>query len=404
VMADSDRSTSFALKLVGTVLAFSLVKFNLIATNIQQLMLRSILSDTFSITYTSIHSPSFLVLKYGRPRGFHTFGPCGQDGITRTCKSFTINTEVCESHKCKKIMQLRLIDIVRIAPDELSFARADAFNAIYSNAPGRPAFPKSKTWHTNMPGRPLSVFVALDSKVHARFRKAMEPAFTEKSVRMQEPIIQQNVELFISQLSKLASVDPAGAVVDIVQWFAYIAFDLVGDLGFGEPFGSLEASELHPWIGLIFSSIKAATYSVSLSYYPGLSWLFRLAVPKSVMKQMQEHWEFSDDKISRRLEQKQGRADLISMIKRDENGLKGITRPELSATASIIIIAGSETTVSVLSGIVNYMMKSTDVLSKLTHEVRTAFSRESDMSLSALKDMPYLGAVILEGLRLCNPV
>jgi cytochrome P450 len=320
------------------------------------------------------------------------------------CKSFIGNTEVCIPHESERSIELSFADIVRIAPDELSFARADAFNAIYSNAPGRHAFPKSKTWHSNIPGRPLSVFVALDPKVHSRFRKAMEPAFTEKSVRMQEPIIQQNVGLFISQLSKLASADPAGAVVDIVQWFAYIAFDLVGDLAFGETFGSLQASELHPWIGLIFSSIKAATYSVSLSYYPGLSWLFGLAVPKSVMKQMQEHWEFSNDKISRRLENKQERADLISMIKRDDEGVKGITRPELSATASLIIIAGSETTVSVLSGIVNYMVKSPDVLSTLTHEVRTAFDGEGDLSLSALKDLLYLGAVIQEGLRLCNPV
>lgn len=293
---------------------------------------------------------------------------------------------------------------MRIAPDELSFARADAFNDIYSNALGRLAFPKSKTWHSGMPGRPLSVFVALDPKVHSRFRRAMDPAFTEKSVRMQEPIIQHNVELFIAQLSKLASEDPAGAIVDIVQWFAFVAFDLVGDLAFGESFGSLEASKIHPWISLIFSSIKAATYSVSLKYYPGLSWLMSIAVPKKVMKQMREHWEFSEDKIRRRLEHGQERPDMISMIKRDEDGLKGITRPELSSTSALIIGAGSETVVSVLSGIINYAIKSPNVLTALTREVRSSFDRESDMSLSALKDLPYLGAVAQEGLRLCNPV
>jgi cytochrome P450 len=294
-------------------------------------------------------------------------------------------------------------DVVRIAPDELSFARADAYNDIYSNAPGRPAFPKSKLWHSGPSGRPLNVLFAVDPKTHARFRKAMDPAFTEKSLRLQEPIIQENVELFINQLAQLASKGADGAVVDIVQWFAFVAFDLVGDLGFGEPFGSLQAAKLHPWIALIFSSIRAATYGVSLNYYPALSKLFSLAIPKSVMQEFEDHWQNAVDKISRRLDQEEQRPDLISMIKRDEEGLKGITRPELDSTASLIIVAGSETTVSVLSGIVNYLVKSDDKLTALTNEVRTTFDRESDMSLSTVKELAYLNAVIQEGLRLCNP-
>jgi cytochrome P450 len=231
----------------------------------------------------------------------------------------------------------------------------------------------------------------------------MDPAFTEKSLRLQEPIVQENVELFIIQLAKLALKDSDGAVVDIVQWFAFVAFDLVGDLGFGEPFGSLQAAKLHPWIALIFSSIRAATYGVSLNYYPGLSKLFSLAIPKSVMQEFEDHWQNAVDKISRRLDQEQERPDMISMIKRDDEGLKGITRPELDSTASLIIVAGSETTVSVLSGIVNYLVKSDDKLTALTNEIRSTFDRESDMTLSAVKELAYLNAVIQEGLRLCNP-
>lgn len=44
-----------------------------------------------------------------------------------------------------------------------------------------------------------------------------------------------------------------------------------------------------------------------------------------------------------------------------------------------------------------------DILSALTREVRVAFDSESDISLSALKDLPYLAAVVQEGLRSCNP-
>jgi cytochrome P450 len=294
-------------------------------------------------------------------------------------------------------------DIVRIAPDEVSFARADAWNDIYSNAPGRQAFPKSEVWHGPTLGMPHSILNAIDPRMHARFRKAIDLGFTEKALRLQEPVLQKHVALFITQLNKLASNSQNGTVVEIVQWFAFVAFDLVGDLGFGEPFGCLENSEIHPWISMIFASLRAATYMASLRFYPSLSWLLGLCIPKSVMQKQKQHWQLSVDKINRRLDQKHDRSDFISMIKLDDTGVKGITLPELYATASLLIVAGSETTVSVLSGTTNHLVKNSDKLANLTDEVRSSFKSEGDMTLSALKDLPYLGAVVKEGLRLCNP-
>jgi cytochrome P450 len=136
---------------------------------------------------------------------------------------------------------------VRIAPDEISFARPDAWQDVYSNASGRQAFPKSKLWHGSAPGRPMSILNALDPKVHSRFRKAMEPGFTERAVRLQEPIIQSYVSLFIKQLDSLVATSDEGIVTDIVRWLGFVTFDLIGDLGFGEPFECLESSEFHPY-------------------------------------------------------------------------------------------------------------------------------------------------------------
>jgi cytochrome P450 len=293
-------------------------------------------------------------------------------------------------------------DVVRIAPDELSFARVDAYTDIYSNT-GSPAFPKSKLWHGPQKGRPLSILNALDPRVHARFRKAMDPAFTEKALREQEPIVQKHVERLILRFDELASASPDGAVVNVVQWFAFVAFDLVGDLGFGRSFGCLETSTLHPWIALIFDSIRGATYMASLCYYPSLRKLLGLCIPKSVMEKQKKHWQLAVDNINDRLALEKERPDLISMIKRDDEGVKGLQLSEMHATGSLLIVAGSETTVSVMSGTANYIIKNPDKLAILTKEVRSSFAQESEMSLSALKELPYLEAVIKEGLRLCNP-
>ena len=94
-------------------------------------------------------------------------------------------------------LHLRYGEVVHIAPDEISLAQTDAFQEIYSNAPGRPSFPKSKLWHDTAPGRPHSVLNALHVRADARFCKAMDSGFIEKPVRMQEPMLQKHVSLHV---------------------------------------------------------------------------------------------------------------------------------------------------------------------------------------------------------------
>jgi cytochrome P450 len=249
----------------------------------------------------------------------------------------------------------------------------------------------------------MSVMNALDPRDHARFRKAMDHAFTERAVRAQENIIQVYVASLMSQLQKFVSGESSSAVIDVVRWYGFVTFDLIGDLGFGESFDCLQNTEFHPWVSMIFNSLRAATYRASLRYYPGLDWILRLAIPKAVMQKQREHWNLAVDKVNRRLNLEKDRPDLISLIKRDDDGKDGLTLPEMQATASVIIIAGSETTVSVLSGTTNYLVNNPERLAQLTAEVRASFSRETDMTLAALKEAAYLNAVIQEGLRLCNP-
>jgi cytochrome P450 len=292
---------------------------------------------------------------------------------------------------------------VRIAPDEISFARPEAWQDIYSNVPGRPAFPKSALWHGAAAGRPQSVLNAIDIKVHSRFRRAMDPAFTDKAVRMQEPIILSHVQRFISKLDELASSSSNGGIIDIMRWLSFVVFDEIGDLGFGEPFGCLESSEHHPWCSMIFTSLRAATYRVTLRYYPALNWIMSFAIPQSVVKKGMEHYKMSVDKINRRLSLEKDRPDLVSMIKMDDEGTNGLTHPEMMATSSVLIVAGSETSITVLSGTTNHLVRNPDKMALLAAEIRGAFKSEADFTLPALGRLPYLDAVLNEGLRMCNP-
>jgi hypothetical protein len=71
----------------------------------------------------------------------------------------------------------------------------------------------------------------------------MDPALTEKALRIQEPMLLSHIHLFISKLNGMSSSSHEGAIVDIMRWLSFVFFETIGDLGFGEPFGYMEFRE-----------------------------------------------------------------------------------------------------------------------------------------------------------------
>src|SRR4051812_9388000 len=68
------------------------------------------------------------------------------------------------------------------------------------------AFRKSELWHGNPEGEPASVFTTIDFKEHARIRRFMDPAFSERAILQQEPILQEYVSLCINKLRERSSL------------------------------------------------------------------------------------------------------------------------------------------------------------------------------------------------------
>lgn len=81
-----------------------------------------------------------------------------------------------------------------------------------------------------------------------------------------------------------------------------------------------------------------------------------------------------------------------------------MTKPEIKATFSIVLLAGSETTATSLSGATYYLLRNPDALQKLTTEIRNAFSKAEDITFNAVARLPYLQACIQEALRMYPPI
>ena len=81
-----------------------------------------------------------------------------------------------------------------------------------------------------------------------------------------------------------------------------------------------------------------------------------------------------------------------------------MTRPEIKATFSLVLLAGSETTATLLSGATFYLLQNPDALQKLTTEIHNAFSKVEDITFNTVARLPYLQACIQEALRMYPPI
>ena len=79
-------------------------------------------------------------------------------------------------------------------------------------------------------------------------RRLLSHAFSEAALQEQEPLITSYFDLLIHKLHEQIA-GPADGVVDIVRWYNFTTFDLIGDLCFGESFHALENGEYHYWVG-----------------------------------------------------------------------------------------------------------------------------------------------------------
>jgi cytochrome P450 len=77
---------------------------------------------------------------------------------------------------------------------------------------------------------------------------------------------------------------------------------------------------------------------------------------------------------------------------------------KLSANAEILVLAGSETTATLLSGCTYLLLTNPDKMEKLKHEVRSKFGSESEITASSVNNLTYMLGVLNEALRLYPPV
>ena len=208
----------------------------------------------------------------------------------------------------------------------------------------------------------------------------------------------------MNRLADKCAAASTTAIVDVVQWLNFTTFDIIGDLSLGESFGCLQEAKYHGWVSILFQQFRVAAVFISFRFYK-LDKAIRKMVPKALARKQIDHINYANEKIGRRLAQGDAgqRNDFMTYVQR-YNDEKGMSVPEIEATFRTLVLVGSETTATALSGIISYLIRYPDVMENLTREVRDVFSTSAEIRAERVSKLSYLSAVIEEGLRLCPPV
>nr|ACZ55941.1 cytochrome P450 monooxygenase [Fusarium incarnatum] len=303
-------------------------------------------------------------------------------------------------HKEHLELHLKYGPVVRIGPNMLSFNHPDAMKDVRGHRKaGEPEHGKD----------PISVqfagdnIVGSDRENHTRFRRALAYGFSAQAMLEQEPTFKS----YVNQLFQKLHEQSCGGKepVDISKWYTFTTFDMIGDLAFGESFGCLDNSTYHPWVALAFESLKSVAFLAEIGRYPSLAPLAGLMLPRGLLTKFAENKELAIMKVRKRLDTKTDRPDFVGKI---TQGLKSkgtsMKFDELASNASVLIVAGSETTATLLSAAVYFLCADARTLGLLTQEVRTTYVKAEDIDLISTQNLRYMQAVLDEALRMYPPV
>lgn len=291
--------------------------------------------------------------------------------------------------------------IVRFGRDEVSFIDPEAWKDIYGHNNKHGQLPKVK----NSASNPLDI-VSSNDVDHSRYRKSLSHAFSSKGLQTQEPYIDNYVDQLLARLKDVAQ---SQASTDMSKWYELTTFDIVGDLAFGEPFGGLASSEYHDTVKTIFESIKLFPFVKMRDDYPILFSFISLMIPQRLLEAQRQQNAHTRAAVMKRLANTSAynRGDFMDSMTRNRGDKDGLTDDELVANANILIVAGSETTATLLAGVTYFLLRNPETLRKVVTEVRSVAQTESDInptSASANHPYPYMWACVQEAFRLYPPV
>ncbi|KAF8899774.1 cytochrome P450 [Gymnopilus junonius] len=314
-----------------------------------------------------------------------------------------------QAHIYIKQLHDRYGPIIRIGPNELSTVEKELIPQILGNQ----GMPKGPLWDGRRFGnagnsKGYDTLIDLrDSVLHAELRGPWNKAFGAEPMKTYEELLIRRIVELNDRLKKACS--RGTAQVDMAKWPSCFTFDLMGDLAFSGDFRLMENVDKD---GRLEMMDKAMFFMSITQHLPWIAMSVRSLpiINNWVMKFMNYGIEISIKRSQMEFKQK----DLFYYMG-EACGRLGSEFALIVQNCLLAIIAGSDTTASILSSIVYLLLSHPDKYKKLQQEVDRFFT-EYQIDLDAqqaasdvvagkmygevLGRLNYLNGVISEALRL----
>ncbi|KEQ90216.1 hypothetical protein AUEXF2481DRAFT_48845 [Aureobasidium subglaciale EXF-2481] len=271
-------------------------------------------------------------------------------------------------------MHMMYGDVVRTGPNELTFATPQSFNDIYGHATKeRSTFIKGTFYEHGQPEP--GIVAERDPEKHRETRRLLSHGFSTKALKDQEDILHKYSDLFVAQIQ----------------------------LAFGESFGTVQSAKPHFWIETIHDGAFLVTLFEVGRRLPWLWPLIILVLPSGIKRKFDLFLDYSKKQVQKRVARQDSitRTDFFVNLLSERSG--NVSEEWLIAQANVLVIAGSDTTATALATIIYYLTRYPQQLDRLCCEIREAFPDQKKMTDVELQSLPYLSAVIEEGLRIFPP-
>ncbi|KAJ6027337.1 Trichothecene C-15 hydroxylase [Penicillium canescens] len=293
--------------------------------------------------------------------------------------------------------------VVRVGPNELAFAHADAWKDICGHLKrGQAENGKDPKYLNEETDKSL---ISASRERHGPLRRTLAHAFSARAMAEQQPLINSFIDLFLRRLREHG--ENGMKPINMTQWYEWTTFDIIGNLAFGESFGCLQNSKSHPWVDILFASMKFIPLMQVLHDLPFFNALkpilLALLMPSEVVKNRQATINFSREALRKRLNLGITRPDFVDAMLKPGAEHK-MSELEMIDTSVLLTTAGSETTATTLTATTYFLCTNPDVLTKLNTEVRSAFKSEDEIDLHSVQNLTYMLSVLKESMRVYPPV
>ncbi|KAF8130331.1 cytochrome P450 [Boletus edulis] len=263
-----------------------------------------------------------------------------------------------------------------------------------------------------------------DGEVHKRQKSIVLPGFGSKECKAFLPIFKDCADSISTKwMETIESSNSQGVVINVLDWLSRGALDAVCRAGFDVDFNTIQ-DDSHP-LGRRYRNYFRDLFAVpsaeqifmqaALRYIPEgiIQWLIdngpgsRLARAREVTNVVGDlAKEMVQERATALLERK-GDMDIFTLLLKanmDANAKKRLSDEELLAQIRTILLAGQESTGTTTSFILLELARNPKMQSMLRDEIRRteAITRERGsphLTVTDLEAMPYLNAVLKEGLR-----